>query len=649
MKRLFYLSFMATLVIGCQEFVSEMSPVKKAESFEAVTEDFSAKTKTSMDESRNVVWSKGDYIAVFQACSIADKYYVTESSAGKTNGTFKLANDNSGNINGDFSSGTEIETNIAVYPFAEGLSCTKTETESSVTAYRIEGFTLPEVQYYSANSFGEEAFPMVAVTESSADHKLKFKNVCGAIKLQLKGTGIVQSITIQGKNGEKLSGPATITAYPGGTPPTIAMDENASTSVTLDCGNGVQLNEATATEFIISVPPVVFSKGFTFSVNGLETDVENIVYRSSILVMPEVDIEDRNIGYIKADLCIITDKNVIKADGIDKSTFKVYYKGVDVTAEAHIYQKINNKYESVESSFSTSQAGDYVFQAAYVTGYSDVLEIIATDSPIPDAANDPNIHNTSFVHRTFFNSHTGAQCPHSPFITHLLNKTLTDDIKDKVVLAELRNYSGERGFASVPNPSSAWPYLHIDYDNSYPYNQSVEGLQNIIAERTSTPAVVGISANPVYYDNGQIIVKVAVKAAQTGNYNIGLWLMQDNYYRYQSVDESRISLLEDTWGDSYHYHHNCVRIAESSYTGSHIGYPLGVIEQGQTAEWTFCFNVNLGSEASSYTDSWWYGKKDGNLDDLHFAAFVTTHIDSRYTVVNAIDFPYNQTTPFDYL
>lgn len=177
MKRLFYLSFMATLVIGCQEFVSEMSPVKKAESFEAVTEDFSAKTKTSMDESRNVVWSKGDYIAVFQACSIADKYYVTESSAGKTNGTFKLANDNSGNINGDFISGTEIETNIAVYPCAEGLSCTKTETESSVTAYRIEGFTLPKVQYYSANSFGEEAFPMVAVTESSADHKLKFKNV----------------------------------------------------------------------------------------------------------------------------------------------------------------------------------------------------------------------------------------------------------------------------------------------------------------------------------------------------------------------------------------------------------------------------------------------------------------------------------------
>ena len=643
---------MATLVIGCQEYVSEISHIKKAESFEAITEDFSVKTKTSMNESRNVVWSKGDYLAVFQASSIADKYYVTESSAGKSNGTFKLANDGSGNINGDFTAGTEIETNIAVYPFAESLSCTKNETESIVTAYRIEGFTLPEVQYYSANSFGEEAFPMVAVTESLADHKLKFKNICGAIKLQLKGTGSVQTISIQGKNGEKLSGPATITAYTGGIPPTISMAENASTSVTLDCGNGVQLNESTATEFIIAIPPVVFSQGFSVSIDGLETDVENIVYRSSILVMPEVDIEDRNYVY-PADLCIIPDKNVIKADGIDRSTFKVYYKGVDVTAEASIYQKKDEKYESVESVFSTSQAGDYLFKAAYLVGYSDELRIIATDNPIPDAANDPNIHNTSFVHRTFLNSHTGAQCPVCPFMTHLLNKTLTDDIKDKVVLAELRNLSDESvkyEFASVPNPTGGWPFLHIDYANSYQYSQSVEGLQNIIAERTSTPAVVGISANPAYYDNGQIIVKVAVKAAQTGNYNIGLWLMQDNYYRKQSVDNSRLSLLEGTWGDSYHYHHNCVRTAESRYMRSHVGYPLGVIEQGQTAEWTFCFNVNLGSEAYDYTDSWWYGKKEGNnLDDLHFAAFVTTHISSEYTVVNAIDFPYNQTTPFDYL
>ena len=53
-------------------------------------------------------------------------------------------------------------------------------------------------------------------------------------------------------------------------------------------------------------------------------------------------------------------------------------------------------------------------------------------------------------------------------------------------------------------------------------------------------------------------------------------------------------------------------------------------------------------------DSWWKGKSKVNLDDLHFAAFVTSpSIDDkgelRYIVVNAIDFPYNEAKPFEYI
>ena len=47
--------------------------------------------------------------------------------------------------------------------------------------------------------------------------------------------------------------------------------------------------------------------------------------------------------------------------------------------------------------------------------------------------------------------------------------------------------------------------------------------------------------------------------------------------------------------------------------------------------------------------SWWEGKSKVNLDDLHFAAFVTTHEGTVYTVVNAIDFPYNEAKPFEYI
>jgi hypothetical protein len=135
---------------------------------------------------------------------------------------------------------------------------------------------------------------MVAVSENN---NITFKNVLGGIKLQLKGTQTVKSINLQGKNNEKLSGAAIVTAYTDETKPAITMSQTASTSVTLNCGSGVQLSESTATEFIISLPPVLFSKGFTVTVTDIEsktykveTDKANTVLRSSLLVMPALSL-----------------------------------------------------------------------------------------------------------------------------------------------------------------------------------------------------------------------------------------------------------------------------------------------------------------------------------------------------------------------
>jgi len=286
---------------------------------------------------------------------------------------------------------------------------------------------------------------------------------------------------------------------------------------------------------------------------------------------------------------------------------------------------------------------------------SDFVAINAISRSIPSAAKDNEPSNTSFVRRTFFNQHTGADCPNCPFMTYLIKRTLNDEVKDKVVLASVRNYAGEVDFANVPNPVSSWPYLHIDYDTTYPYNGTVDGLQSKIDEWTSAPAKVGISANPMYYEDGQIIVKVSVKAAETDEYNVGLWLMQDNIYIKQQVASDRLHLLDGTWGDEYHYHNNCVRIAESRYLGSHVGYPLGKIEAGKTAEWIFLINANIGQKdlngdgRCDVGDSWWYTKGKINLDDLHFAAFVTTHKGTVYKVANVIDFKYNETKLFEYI
>lgn len=96
---------------------------------------------------------------------------------------------------------------------------------------------------------------MVAVTGSTSDKNLSFKNVLGGLKLQLKGTVKIASITVTGNNNEILYGAATVTAQNGNTP-TIALSDASAKTVKLNCGSGVQLNTTTATAFIIALPPM---------------------------------------------------------------------------------------------------------------------------------------------------------------------------------------------------------------------------------------------------------------------------------------------------------------------------------------------------------------------------------------------------------
>ena len=300
MKKLILLVVMAVMALaGCQK--SEVVVLTESNgAFTASVEEFSAQTKTALTPENYVVWSSGDRLAIFQGSAIADEYQLAEGSAGLSGGSFKwVAKDNV--LNDDFSAGTELPCNVAYYPYSQGMILKGDMQDDGKKVFSIDNVVFPEVQYYSYNSFGNGSFPMVAVTANMDDHNLKFKNIGGAMKLQLKGTQVVKSIKIEGANGEKLSGAATVTAYANNLNPVIKMtgSENACKSVTLDCGDGVALTESEATNFYIALPPVLFANGFTITVTDTEekeytvsaTDA-NTVLRSAILVMPEVLLEE---------------------------------------------------------------------------------------------------------------------------------------------------------------------------------------------------------------------------------------------------------------------------------------------------------------------------------------------------------------------
>ena len=357
-----------------------------------------------------------------------------------------------------------------------------------------------------------------------------------------------------------------------------------------------------------------------------------------------------NAGVNVPDLAAAFDKNVIRNNG-ETATLKAYYKGEDVSDKATFFQMKNGKPEVMTSRvFSSNTVGKYNFKVAYLTSTSKEVSVTVVDRDIPERVEDHSPATTTFNHRAFLTQHTGAGCGYCPAMTKLLKETLVDDIADRSVLAVIRGFGGgEPGFAMIPNPSSDYPFLHIDYAE-YPrmsYQTSVQELASMIEDRTMLPAVAGISANPVYYeDTKQIIVRVTVKAAQKDEYNVGLWLMQDNYYKIQS---DYLGIIQGGINDPYHYHNNCVRIADSEYLGAHVGYPLGVLEKGQSADWVFVFDLKNAIENTKLKGGWWESFSAEKLNDLHFAAFVTTHKGNAYTVVNAIDFPYNTPTPFQYI
>lgn len=305
-KTVFFIILSLMSLAGCQREVlveKDGHPV-----FEAFTEEFSQGTKTMLSEGRNIVWSSGDKILVYEGGCDGNVYDLQESSAGTSNASFT--------ISGNRTQGYVFDANVAAYPsdFVESLS------------YADGVFTLnvsiPSEQEFTPGSFAPGAFPMTALTASKEDKRLKFKNVAGAVRLSLKGEEIIKSIKFSGKSDEVLAGDAVISIDPEDGVPTLTMSGSGSKEIVMNCGDdGVRLSPYKATEFVFSVPPYPFDGGFAFTVilnDGtgcvLETDKPNPVLRSSVLNMPLCKVDGTVLDEIDEPVFEITELNAVNVE-----------------------------------------------------------------------------------------------------------------------------------------------------------------------------------------------------------------------------------------------------------------------------------------------------------------------------------------------
>lgn len=369
MKR-YYLAILATSIglFGCQmeEATGDMhEAIGDVVDFHATIDDEDM-SKTTLDEHKNVRWSENDQIVIFRKTTIGSKYQVKNASVGKTTASFSLVSSDD-----DFNAGSALQHNVALYPYSDDAECVAYESD-----YKVN-FNFPSEQTYALESFGNNAFPMVAV---STTNSITFRNVGGGIKLSLKGSGAVASIKIEGKNGEKLSGNASVIAYHDAGKPEISMADDALSYAVLNCAEGVVLKEDVPTSFIIALPPTLFSKGFKVTVLGaeggsytIETDKSNEVLRSSLLIMPEVSIEASDLSSPSYDFN--EDQYITYVDN-----YQMVPSGDSFWDMRPFFKSRVSDISEIELKFHMSSLGGYLFSAErpggnYVYVDSDGLEI----------------------------------------------------------------------------------------------------------------------------------------------------------------------------------------------------------------------------------------------------------------------------------
>lgn len=324
----FLLSLLA--LAGCQVEV-DMPDSSGRMKFTAILEDVTA-TRTYLGKEEDglfpVYWSVGDQIKMFVSqheISDGEGYKLDlESGAGTVESVF------SGEVP-ELPDGSLYY--YAVYPYSLAASIggydywTSGESPAEGTWNSGDGIwelanwvqiPLPSVQKYEPHSFGKDYNPAIAV---SRDQTLRFKNVCGLLRINLTGNVKVGKITVQGDNKTPLWGVFfALYRWKQGSSEnqfdTYVVNGQSDNDtdrklLTLDCGEGVQLTDD-PTDFYLTIPLMgnnndpegenapkpTLADGFTiriYDTDGVEvfvqhTEKDNRALRSMIRNMPVLDI-----------------------------------------------------------------------------------------------------------------------------------------------------------------------------------------------------------------------------------------------------------------------------------------------------------------------------------------------------------------------
>ena len=254
MKRgLLYLLALVTLASCAQDSISEVQIDGAVNKIYASIDDSDYAdsddgTRVELNDKKQTVWTEGDLIMTFYHKDIS--VYAFDGKTGDRNGSFTYSGYLSKN---DY--GLVYDQHYALYLADAVIAGFPDKTPAFYT-------TLPHTQYYKEHSYGLDTNAMLGTSSDGKNYK--FKNLFSYIRLSITGDKVVKSIKISGNNNEVLAGQVymDINGY-------LGMEPNAadiSTTITLDCEDGVQLSD-TPTEFYITMLPQTLTNGLSVSIN----------------------------------------------------------------------------------------------------------------------------------------------------------------------------------------------------------------------------------------------------------------------------------------------------------------------------------------------------------------------------------------------
>lgn len=330
------------------------------------------------------------------------------------------------------------------------------------------------------------------------------------------------------------------------------------------------------------------------------------------------------------ELSLKCDRNYIKADGQDAVTLTLYYNGKEVTEGFTIYNK-NTEIELAEGNrFITTKEDRYTLWASYKTSQSNEVYITSVGIDVPETPADPQPESTSFEKKVLVVDYTGTGCQFCPYMKTLLRQSLGDPILGKwVSMVEIHSFNlNDPAYFAAPIDEFAnitnYPTVVVDFANTFSNYNDKNGFEDIVKARHAIPAAGGIAVNSVV-DNGKVVMKATVKAAEKASFRIGAWILEDGIYGPQQ-GTSDITMFT---------HDHCLRLADSRIDGTKnfIGHTLGELNEGDTADYLFTMQLS---------ENWVY-------ENCHAIVFISVEDERGYFYVNnVLECGLEGSVPFQY-